>query len=174
MAGFTFSGGCNATSNIASIPALPANSNCDGVNLSFTYTVTDICGANETCTSTFVVAASPAVEFTCATPVDLPACTDLADIQTAYASWVAGFSFTGGCDATTNIGSIPALPANTNCDGVNLSFTYTVTDICGANESCTSTFVVAASPAVEVTCAPIQTEDACQTQAAIDAAFATW
>ncbi|PKP29514.1 MAG: hypothetical protein CVU00_15245, partial [Bacteroidetes bacterium HGW-Bacteroidetes-17] len=144
VSGFSYTGGCGVTTNIGSIPSLPANADCDGVNLSFTYTVTDICGENETCSSTFVVAPSPDVIVTCSPPVTLPACTALADLQTEYNSWLTGFSFTGGCDATSNIGSIPALPANANCDGVNLSFTYTVTDICGQTEECTTTFTVEA------------------------------
>jgi len=56
-------------------------------------------------------------------------------------SWVAGFSYTGGCGVTTNIDDIPGLPENIHCSGANLSFTYIATGECSSDE-CTSTFVV--------------------------------
>ena len=153
---------CSATTNIASIPALPANAFCAGANLSFTYTVTDACGS-QSCTSTFVVAPATPIVPACATAVSLPACSTDAAVQAAYTAWAAGFSFTGGCSATTNITSIPALPANAFCAGANLSFTYTVTDACGS-QSCTSTFVVApATPIVPACAAALASRLALQT-----------
>ena len=91
-----------------------------GCNQSFTLslTVTNGFGCSRMCEKEVSVVA-PEVEVTCATAVDLPACTPAVDIQAAYTSWVAGFSFTGGCGATSNIAQIPTLPANF-CDGVNL------------------------------------------------------
>ncbi|MCO5255958.1 MAG: hypothetical protein M9926_04285, partial [Lentimicrobium sp.] len=170
VAGFSFTGGCGATSNIAQIPTLPLDF-CDGVNLSFTYTASDNCSSDE-CTSTFIVAPAPVVEVTCATAVNLPACTPAVDIQAAYTSWVAGFSFTGGCGATSNIAQIPTLPADF-CDGVNLSFTYTASDNCSSDE-CTSTFIVAPAPEVEVTCAEPVNLPACTPSVDIQAAYTSW
>jgi len=144
VAGFSFTGGCSATTvtNIATIASLPANVECVGANLSFTYTVSDNC-TTQSCTSTFTVPAAVPIAVTCAPAQSLPACQTLTQIQTAYNTWVAGFSFTGGCSATTvtNIATIASLPANVECVGANLSFTYTVSDNC-TTQSCTSTFTV--------------------------------
>lgn len=168
----TVTDNCNANPTVTATGGSISSTGCDRTQ---TWTVTASDGTNTAqCVVEYEWQESSAMTINCPDPVDLEACTDLATIQTTYNTWVADFSYSGGCGVTTNIGDIPALPANSNCDGVNLSFTYTVTDICGENETCTSTFVVAASPAVVLTCASDQTEDACQTQAAIDAAFATW
>ena len=172
IAGFSFTGGCSATTNIATIPALPADASCRGANLSFTYTVTDAC-CSQSCTSTFVVAPATPIVPTCAPARTIPACTSQAAIQTAYTAWIAGFSFTGGCSATTNIATIPALPADASCRGANLSFTYTVTDAC-CSQSCTSTFVVAPATPIVPTCAPARTIPACTSQAAIQTAYTAW
>ena len=171
-AGFSFTGGCSATTNIATIPALPANAFCTGANLSFTYTVTDACGP-QSCTSTFVVAPATPIVPVCAAAVSLPACSTDAAVQAAYTAWTAGFSFTGGCSATTNIATIPALPANAFCTGANLSFTYTVTDACGP-QSCTSTFVVAPATPIVPVCAAARRLPACSTDAAVQAAYTAW
>ena len=143
VSGFSVTGGCEPISNISGIPTLPENVACLGANLSFTFTADNgegYCEDEESCTSTFVVAADVPVDVTCATAVNLPACTPYADIQTAYATWAAGFSFTGGCGATSNITQIPSLPTDF-CDGVDLSFTYSASDNCSSDQ-CTSTFVV--------------------------------
>jgi len=174
VAGFSYTGGCNPATNIGSIPALPANVDCAGANLTFTYSVTSDC-STDWCVSTFDVAGDVAVEATCAAPVNITdACTSLADIQSAYDSWVAGFSYTGGCNPATNIGSIPALPANVDCAGANLTFTYSVTSDC-STDWCVSTFDVAGDVAVEATCAaPANITDACTPLADIQSAYDSW
>jgi len=174
VAGFSSTGGCGTTTNIGSIPALPANVDCSGANLTFTYSVTSHC-STDWCVSTFKVAADVPVDATCAAPVNITnACTPLADIQTAYNSWVAGFSSTGGCGTTTNIGSIPALPANVDCSGANLTFTYSVTSHC-STDWCMSTFKVAADVPVDATCsAPVNITDACTPLADIQTAYNSW
>ena len=170
--GFSFTGGCSATTNIGTIPALTANAFCAGANLSFTYTVTDACGS-QSCSSTFAVAPATPIQVTCAPAVNLPACSTDAAVLAAYTAWAGGFSFTGGCSATTNIGTIPALTANAFCAGANLSFTYTVTDACGS-QSCSSTFAVAPATPIQVTCAPAVNLPACSTDAAVLAAYTAW
>ncbi len=174
VAGFSYTGGCNPATNIGSIPALPANVDCAGANLTFTYSVTSDC-STDWCVSTFDVAGDVAVEATCAAPVNITdACTPLADIQSAYDSWVEGFSYTGGCNPATNIGSIPALPANVDCAGANLTFTYSVTSDC-STDWCVSTFDVAGDVAVEATCAaPVNITDACTPLADIQSAYDSW
>ncbi len=152
-AGFSFTGGTSATSNISELPILPSDANCTGANLSFNYTVTDACGS-QTCTSSFTVAPATLVVLTCAPAQSLTACTSQAAVQAAYDVWSAGFSFTGGCPgATSNISDIPALPADASCAGTTLSFTFTVTDACGSH-NCTSAFTVAPNTPPVIVCPP--------------------
>ncbi len=73
--------------------------------------------------------------------INIEACQPQSDIEAAYNAWVAGFTYSGGCSSTDNIASIPALPADAYDNGANLSFTYTVDNLCSP-QSCTSTFVV--------------------------------
>ena len=158
VAGFSYTGGCAATTttNIGAIPTLPAGVECSGTTLTFNYTVSDNC-STDNCTSTFTVPAAVPIEVTCTAPVNIQACTSLTDIQAAYTTWVAGFSYTGGCAATTttNIGAIPTLPAGVECSGTTLTFNYTVSDNC-STDNCTSTFTVPAAVPIEVTCtAPV-------------------
>jgi hypothetical protein len=164
------SGGCGTTDNIVDVPELPTDL-CAGVNLSFTYTASDECSDDE-CTSTFIVAPAPPVEVTCPADVDLPECTSDEDIQTAYTAWIAGFTFSGGCGTTDNIVDVPELPTDL-CAGVNLSFTYTASDEC-TDDECTSTFVVAPAPPVEVTCPANVDLPACTSDADIQTAYTAW
>ena len=150
VAGFTFSGDCNATSNIASIPALPANAHCNGASISFTFTASGDCDS-DTCSSTFDVAQPAALVINCPAPVNLVGCTSQTAIQDAYDDWVAGFTFSGDCNATSNIASIPALPANAHCNGASLSFTFTASGDCDS-DTCSSTFDVAQPAALVVNC----------------------
>ncbi len=173
-AGFTFSGGCNASDNIGTIPALPANAHCVGASLTFKYVVTDDCGSKD-CSSTFTVAAAAPITLgTCPTDPNLPACTSQAAIETAYNAWKAGFTFSGGCNASDNIGTIPALPANAHCVGASLTFKYVVTDDCGSKD-CSSTFTVAAAAPITLgTCPTDPNLPACTSQAAIETAYNAW
>jgi hypothetical protein len=172
IAGFSFEGGCDeATDNIGDIPPLPT-ALCEGINLSFTYSAQDSC-TNATCTSTFSMPAPTPVTVNCPPDVTVPQCATLAEIQTAYNNWIAGFSFEGGCDeATDNIGDIPPLPTAL-CEGINLSFTYTASDEC-TDDECTSTFVVAPAEPVEVTCPANVDLPACTSDADIQTAYTAW
>ena len=176
VAGFSFSGGCSATTatNIGTIPTLPANVECTGTTLSFTYTVSDNC-TTASCPATFTVPQAVPIAVSCPATVTLPACSTLADIQTAYTAWVAGFSFSGGCSATTatNIGTIPTLPANVECTGTTLSFTYTVSDNC-TTASCPATFTVPQAVPIAVSCPATVTLPACSTLADIQTAYTAW
>ncbi len=172
--GFHYTGGCGVTTNIASIPSLPSNVDCDGTNLTFTYSVTGHC-SSDWCVSSFNVAADVAVDAICPTPVDITdPCTALASIEDQYDAWVDGFHYTGGCGVTTNIASIPALPADVDCSGANLTFTYSVTAHCSSDD-CISTFKVAADVPVVATCAaPVNITDPCTALADIQTAYNTW
>jgi hypothetical protein len=113
---------------------------CDGGSVTINWTITDLCETINT-SATFTLTAPDAITFTCSAPVSIPACETQTDIEAAYNAWVAGFGFAGGCSPTDNIGSVPALPADAYDNGADLTFTYTVDDLC-STESCTSTFTV--------------------------------
>ncbi|MBK9107815.1 MAG: T9SS type A sorting domain-containing protein [Saprospiraceae bacterium] len=162
----TFSGGCNAA---ISNSGGAAPSACGGAT-TVTWTVTSSCEANVTCSAVFTVTAAPLVVLNCATNQTEAACQTQAAIDAAYATWLATATFTGGCNATISNNGGSAPPA---CGG-SKTVTWTVTSTCEANVTCSAVFTVTDAPVVTLTCPTNQTEVACQTQAAIDAAYNTW
>ncbi len=143
-AGFSYTGGCgNVTDNLAAVPVL-TDMSCGG-EIGFTYTVTDSCGQDVSCTSNFVVLTASDLAVICPADPVLPACSSQAEIAAAYALWAAGFSFTGGCaGVTTNLSEIPALPDLT-CGG-QITFTYRAdysATGCEYAVDCIATFTVA-------------------------------
>ncbi|MBK8955440.1 MAG: hypothetical protein IPM34_07790 [Saprospiraceae bacterium] len=52
--------------------------------------------------------------------------------------------------------------------------TWTVTSSCEGPVTCSASFTVTAAPPVVLNCPANNTQAACQTQAAIDAAYHTW
>ena len=58
--------------------------------------------------------------------------------------------------------------------GGTVSVTFTVTSTCEPPVTCLATFAVTNATPVALICPANQTEPACQTQAAIDASFASW
>ena len=90
-----------------------------------------------------IITVTPSSEIVISCPPDqnIPVCTDQTVIEAAYNIWLAGFNFSGGCSPTDNIDEIPTLPTDAYDNGVNLTFTYLVTDLCGTT-SCTSIFTV--------------------------------
>ncbi|MGQ7868173.1 hypothetical protein, partial [Sunxiuqinia sp. sy24] len=113
---------------------------CDGGSVNINWTITDLCETINT-SATFTLTAADAITFTCPAPVSIPACETQTNIETAYNAWIAGFGFAGGCNPTDNLRSMPVLPADAYDNGADLTFTYTLNDLC-ATESCTSTFTV--------------------------------
>ncbi|MFN8330411.1 MAG: hypothetical protein U0T81_04195 [Saprospiraceae bacterium] len=162
----SFTGGCNGvlTNNAGAAPSA-----CGGT-ATVTFTVTSNCEAPKTCTATFTVTNAPAVVLTCPTNQTEAACQTQSAIDTKFTTWKNTASYSGGCNAvlTNSGGSAPSA-----CGG-STTLTFTVTSDCEAPKTCNATFTVTAAPAVTITCPPIQTEAACQTQSAIDAKFATW
>ncbi|PTN07346.1 hypothetical protein C8N47_11960, partial [Mangrovibacterium marinum] len=155
LSGFAFS----ATSQIIDVSSFialggTASDNCGIQSLTYqdsqsgpcpivvtrTFTVVDLCDNQSSCVQTITLNADPIV-ITCPTDPNIPACTSQEDILTAYNAWLAGFTFSGGCSPTDNIDEVPELPADAYDNGADLSFTYSVTDLC-STETCTSTFTV--------------------------------
>ncbi len=174
---FTVTGGCNPSTNIATIPALPQNIACGGsVTFTFIANSTGGCAGTDQCTATFAVATANPVKATCPGDTTLPACTSLTDITAAYNAWKAKFNVTGGCRAQSNIATIPSLPQNIACGG-SISFTLSASNItggCSSSDQCTSTFAVAFGTALKANCPGDTTLPACSSSAAITAAYNAW
>ena len=144
LAGFGFSGGCDASGEFAD--SYNAPDLCEGGTVMVTYNVTDLC-ENGSETASFTVTPSAVLEVSCPEGVSLGSSSTDQEIMDAYAAWKSGFSNSGGCNATDNIDMLPVLPEFDCGTEVNLSFTYTATDRCNPDGvSCTSTFFV---PGVE-------------------------
>jgi len=164
--GASFGGGCDPSLSVSNAQAPRA---CDGGTTTVTFTVTDNCETLSE-TATFSVTPAPAVTLNAPADNTVDGCMTQAAIDAAFAAWIDGASFGGGCDPSLSVSSSPAPRA---CDGGSVTVTFTVTDICDT-ESATATFTVTPAPAVVVSAPADQTVDGCMDQAAIDAAFVAW
>uniref|UniRef100_UPI003D65DA2D T9SS type A sorting domain-containing protein n=1 Tax=Psychroserpens mesophilus TaxID=325473 RepID=UPI003D65DA2D len=137
---FGYTGGCDASGQLSSAYSAPGL--CAGGTVNVTYNVTDLC-ENASETASFTITPSTALEVNCPTGISLDSASTQQEIQDAYDAWKLGFTYTGGCDATDNLGSFPSLPSY-DCDTrINLTFDYIATDRCNPNGvSCSSTFSV--------------------------------
>jgi hypothetical protein len=138
--GFSVIGGCNTTSNLGQLPALPSFVCGGAVSLSFTLSASDDC-TSDSCSGTFNVEGAEALAVSCPTPVALGSSLSQQEITDAYNNWVSGFGVSGGCNATSNIANIPSLPDYICGIAINLNFSLNASDDCG-QDSCTSSFAV--------------------------------
>ena len=127
------------------------------------------------CPFTYTIQARPAPNVTCPAPVSMAACASQSAINTAYASWLAGFQATGGCGniTTTNLSAFQTAPSACANQNITVTINYSATDNC-STATCTSTFTVLAQPALSVNCPAPVTMTACASQAAINTAYAAW
>ncbi len=162
------SGGCNGvlTNNSTGAPSA-----CGGSKI-VTFTYSSSCAPlTTTCQATFTVTAAPGVTLTCPVNTTVPACQTQTEVDAAYANWLATVSASGGCNGVLTNNSTGAPSA---CGG-STTMTFTYTSICApVSTICQAIFTVTTAPAVTITCPVDTTVAACQTQAAVDAAFATW
>ncbi|MBK8565493.1 MAG: DUF11 domain-containing protein, partial [Saprospiraceae bacterium] len=174
----SFGGGCNGSISYNGFDGRPPSS-CGGTK-TLTLTYTSSCAAPLTCTSTFTIPAPTAPVLTCPTNQSEPFGQTQAQINAAFATWLATASGTGGCNgvlSNNNVGAPPATGGSTT-----VTFTYAQnppsTPFSGAcpfsTLTCQATFTVSATPPAVLTCPVNTTTAACQTQAAVNAAFATW
>lgn len=168
IAGFVNDGGCNTTATDLSTSTAPDV--CTGGTTTVVYIATDDCGQTGNCTALFVVDAPPTLVLSCPIDATEASCQDQTAIDAAFAAWLGTVTYSGGCNATISDDNTGAPDA---CGG-STTVTWTLTDDCGASRSCSATFTVTAAPALSLTCPVNQSESSCQTQSAIDAAFAAW
>ena len=167
------SGGCNGvlTNNNTGAPFY-----CGGVKtVTFTYTSTCV-PLTTTAQATFTITGSSPVVVSTPTPINntLSACSysnqDAANA--AFAIWLAQFSVVGGINPTGIFTPIaPIAPAY--CGG-STTVTYTVTDRCYDTSTHVGIFTITPSTPVVLTAPVNTTTTACQTQAAVNTAYAAW
>ncbi len=162
-------GGCGNLT-VTTVPSSPQAPNACGGQVDVTFEVEDGCGQSSSCVGTFTVVDAPTVILNCPGIANEPACQTQAAIDQAFADWLNDVGWSGGCNATISNNNTGAPSA---CGG-STTVTWTVASSCQAPVTCSATFTVADAPAVVLTCPLDANETSCQTQAAIDQAFADW
>ncbi|MBK8567220.1 MAG: hypothetical protein IPN76_28825 [Saprospiraceae bacterium] len=162
------SGGCNGVLTNNNTGAPPA---CGGAT-TVTFTYTSTCAPLlTTCQATFTVLSAPTVMLNCPTNTTTAACQTQAAVNTAFASWLATASASGGCNGVLTNNNTGAPLA---CGG-STTVTFTYTSTCAPlTTTCQATFTVAAPQNVVLNCPANTTTTACQSQAALNTAFANW
>ncbi|ANE53220.1 hypothetical protein [Flavisolibacter tropicus] len=166
LASVTSSGGCNltVTNNSAGAPLA-----CGGTT-TVIWTATSPCEPNVTDTATFTVTAAPALTLPAAQNQTIAACSTQAQVDAAYAAWLASVNASGGCNTSVTNNAPASAPAA--CGG-SVAVTWTAISACDTLTT-TATFTVTAAPALTLPAAQNQTIAACSTQAQVDAAYAAW
>jgi hypothetical protein len=168
LATATASGGCNGVLTNNNTGAPPASGG--STTVTFNYT-SDCAPLTTTCQATFTVSSAPPVILTCPTNTTAAACQTQAAINTAFVTWLATATASGGCNGVLTNNNTGAPSA---CGG-STTVTFTYTSTCAPlTTTCQATFTVAAPPTVVLTCPTNTTAAACQTQAAVNTAFAAW
>ncbi len=138
------SGGCNGvlTNNNTGAPSA-----CGG-NTVVTFTYTSTCFPfTTTCTATFTVAAPPPVQLTCPAPMVMNPCSTQAQVNAAYAAWLASATASGGCNGSLTNNNTLGAPTICNTGSVTRTITWTYTSTCSPfTTTCTSTFTLPAYP----------------------------
>ncbi|MCB9300917.1 MAG: DUF11 domain-containing protein [Lewinellaceae bacterium] len=165
---FATYGGCNTQSTDLSQFSAPGT--CGGA-VTINYTATDGCGQSASCSATFTVVSAPTLAVSCPTNVNLASCQTQAEVNAAFNAWKAQFLAFGGCNPqSTNLNQFAPPSA---CGG-SVTITFAATDDCGQSAVCTSTFAVAMSPPLTVSCPQNFNVGSCQSQSQVNAAFNAW
>ena len=166
LAQFTYAGGCTVVENGNTGTAPPY---CGG-SITINYDVADDCSQTAACSATFTVDTAPVLTITCPVDTTLANCQDQATVDALFASWLAQFTYAGGCTVVENGNTGTAPPY---CGG-SITINYDVADDCSQTAACSATFTVDTAPVLTITC-PVDTTLAnCQDQATVDALFASW
>ncbi len=114
---------------------------------------------------------TPTPTITCPVNTTVAACQIQLVVNSQFASWLATASGSGGINGVLTNNNTGAPSA---CGGfTTVRFTYT-NDCIPTSITCTATFTVTASPTVVLSCPVNTSAAACQTQAAVNTAFANW
>ena len=99
-------------------------------------------------TADFPYTINDPLALTCNADTTVSACSTQASINAEFAAWLTGTTASDGCNVV--LGN-DATVAPDSCGGAAI-VTWTATDDCGSNETCSATFTVTAAPAVSLTC----------------------
>jgi hypothetical protein len=166
LATTTASGGCNTTLTNDNTGAPSA---CGG-SVTVTWTATDDCNQTETCSATFTVTAAPAIELN--VPADYlgTACMSQAEVDAAFAAWLASASISGGCNLSV-ASSVDTPPSA--CGSVT-TLTLSAISACEADTSASATFTVPVPDAIVAICPAPVVMPPCATMNEILAAYEAW
>ena len=145
------------------------------VGVGTSYTITIISAEDCSTTTTQTISQPPAVPivFNCPPSTTTAACLSQSAINSAFTAWLNSFGSSGGTNpvVVTRTPSDPIPPSI--CGGVR-EVTWSATDACGQQQSCSRTFTIPAPPTVVLTCPQNLTLAIGQTQTAVSTAFAAW
>ncbi|SDB32959.1 hypothetical protein SAMN03097699_0737 [Flavobacteriaceae bacterium MAR_2010_188] len=167
LASFGVSGGCSPDGNFAADYTAPDA--CAGGRVEVVYNVTDKCYAGGTETAVFTVPATELPNVTFPSSKTVSACDS--DIEAQFEAFVNAFTSTGGCDTSVYFETTPVIP---NLCGGSVVVNYQVRANCIEDKDYTATFTITPAPAVVIAMVDDYTADACDTQAEVDAQFATF
>lgn len=150
---------------------------CNGDTVTVVYNYFDNC-TSDICIASFMVSGAPPVEVSCPSFVDASVCdyADQAALDAAYQDWLNQFVVVEeGCGdgiPTFNV-SIPQ--SIDYCLGDTIIIDMNYTDGC-STDACKSTFAVAASAPVTISCPDDASSSSCDyaDQAELSAAYSAW
>jgi hypothetical protein len=166
MSGVQYSGGCNLHVSDGG-PSAPYS--CGG-DVIVTWTADSDCEAQMTASATFAVTPAPAVSLICPAPVVLPEGLTQDEVDAAFAEWLSEAEYSGGCNLEVSNGN----PSSPSFCGGEVTVTWTATSDCEDQVTCSSSFEVPYQDNLTLTCPSDWTEESCQSQSAVNAAFSTW
>jgi hypothetical protein len=137
------------------------------------FIVTDKCYTTTNVTRTFSITAAPAVVVNYPTNSTASACAfaDQTAVNNAFATWLTGFTVSGGCNPGN---STEGATAPDKCGGV-ATVHFIVTDKCYTTTNVTRTFSITAAPAVVLNVPGNFTAPTCYgNQTEVDDAFKAW
>ncbi|MCB9327488.1 MAG: hypothetical protein H6572_02260 [Lewinellaceae bacterium] len=111
-------------------------------------------------------------ELTAICPADgsIEACHTQVEVDAAFQTWLAGFTYSGGC---TVVESGKNVEAPSSCGG-SITVNYTVSDQCGQSDNCSATFTVGTADELIAICPADGSIEACHTEDEVNVAFTAW
>uniref|UniRef100_UPI003A912391 hypothetical protein n=1 Tax=Bizionia sp. TaxID=1954480 RepID=UPI003A912391 len=121
-------GGTFLEDNVASITYQDIATGSCPITIKRNFTITDNCEQSAAAIQTFTIT-SPAVVVNTPNNTTADACdyASQAEVDTAFNTWLNGFTVSGGCNATGDYGT-PTAPLL--CEGGTTTVTYTISDLC--------------------------------------------
>jgi hypothetical protein len=169
----TVNDGCDASASFGQGGTGTAPRLCAGGTVTLTYSIADNC-SQDSASASFTITPAPAVDVNAPANSSTPSASyaNQAAANAAFASWLTGFSVSGGCNPQGSYGQVTA----PNYCGGTVTVTYTVTDKCYETSTEIRTFTIIGSNPVDVTGPSNLTASSCDyaNQAALDAAYAAW